>query len=600
MDGTAFAAWPAPVTDRQRVRARWAAAAVAVVGFVGCALSLAAPPLRGLPMHPGQQLIHVSVAASYVAAGVVATVRRPQNVIGLLMAAVGLLWLVQDLGWIPAALPFTIAITYPQLYQPVLAHLALAFPSGRLPGSRERAVVTALYVWTLVSNVGYQLFDDPRASGCTGCQRNLLLVDSSAATSGVVSTVTTAISLVVAVATILLIVRHWGRATRAAQYVMSPVLWVVVPAALYIVTEQALGLWTAPATLQRAVYNYLPIGLAVLPIGFLVGLLRTRLAYADVAASAFELAGPVAPGRVREILARTLHDPDLELVYWSPSIESYVDLDGRPQDPANIPAGRSASPISGESGPLALLVVDDAVLQEPDLVRAVVAMTRLALENERLQAEVRSQLVQLRSATNRLVDAGRQARQRIERDLHDGAQQRLLALSIDLGRAQRRLGRDGDPELREFLGQASKDLQEAITELRELARGIHPMLLTQEGLGSALHALAERAPLPVAVAAPTQRFPEAVEFATYYLVSEAVTNAARHSDARQVVVRIQAEADWLEVEVVDDGVGGAEPARGRGAGLQSMRDRVTALGGVMTLASPAGAGTRINARLPCA
>lgn len=597
---TAAASWPPPLgPEAQRAsRMRLLAFLLAIVGTVGCVLSLAAPPLRGLPMHPGQQLIHVIVAASYVTAGVVASLRRPRNLTGLLMAAVGLLWMVQDLAWIPAALPFTIAITCQQLYQPVLAHLALAFPSGRLPSRRERVVVTALYAWTLVNNVAYQMFDNTRADGCVSCQRNLLLVYSNSVVSERVSRIVTALSLIVTVMAIALIIQHWSRATRAAKYVMSPVLWVVGPAALYIVMIEVLDQWTAPPTLQRVVYNYLPIGLAVLPIGFLVGLLRTRLAYADVAASAAELAGPVAPGRVREILARTLHDPDLELWYWSPSIESYVDLDGRPQDLVDIPASRSVSSISGDSGPLALLVLDDAVLLEPELVRAVGAMTRLSLENERLQAEVRSQLLQLRSATNRLVDAGRQARQRIERDLHDGAQQRLLALSMDLGQAQSRLGRHGDPALREFLGQASKDLQEAITELRELARGIHPVLLTQEGLGSALHALAERAPLPVAVVAPEERFPEAVEFATYYLVSEAVTNAARHSRARQVVVHVDTDGAVLLVDVSDDGVGGADSADA-GTGLQSMRDRVTALGGTMTVASPAGGGTRIQARLPC-
>jgi signal transduction histidine kinase len=257
------------------------------------------------------------------------------------------------------------------------------------------------------------------------------------------------------------------------------------------------------------------------------------------------------------------------------------------------------APISGEGGPLAVMLVDEIVLQEPAPLQAVGAMARLALENERLQAEVRSQLVQLRSTTARLVEAGQDARRRIERDLHDGAQQRPLALSMTLGRARARA--DGaDPQLRAFLDHAADDLQQAITELRELARGIHPMLLTQEGLASALTALAERALLPVQVTAPTCRFPDTVESTAYFVVSEAVTNAARHAAASVVRVDVTVAGDELTVRVSDDGIGGANPATaGGGSGLLGMRDRVVALGGRMTVTSPTGGGTTVVARLPC-
>src|SRR5262249_57751966 len=155
-----------------------------------------------------------------------------------------------------------------------------------------------------------------------------------------------------------------------------------------------------------------------------------------------------------------------------------------------------------------------------------------------------------RSTTARLVEAGQDARQRIERDLHDGAQQRLLALSMTLGQARARA--DGaDPQLRAFLDHAADDLQQAISELRELARGIHPMLLTQEGLGSALRALAERAPLPVLVAAPGERFPDSVESTAYFFVTEALTNAARHSRASVVRIDVARHGEELTIRVSD-------------------------------------------------
>jgi signal transduction histidine kinase len=296
---------------------------------------------------------------------------------------------------------------------------------------------------------------------------------------------------------------------------------------------------------------------------------RSSFDYARVGALLPQLSGPVAPGRVRDALAETLHDPQLELLYWSPITDGYVDLEGQPREPVAVP-GRTVALISGESGPLAVMLVDEIVLQEPALLQAAGAMARLALENERLQAEVRSQLVQLRSTTARLVEAGQDARQRIERDLHDGAQQRMLALSMTLGQARARAGGRADPQLRVFLDHAAVDLQQAITELRELARGIHPMLLTQEGLGSALTALAERAPLPVEVNAPSQRFPDTVESTAYFFVSEAVTNAARYAAASVVHVEVIVAGDELTVRVSDDGIGGANPADRGGSGLLSL------------------------------
>jgi signal transduction histidine kinase len=598
--GTAVAAFPLDQAAG-RVSRRGSAALASVIaaaGGVACALSIAAPALHGLPLHPLDQAIHTGVAAAYIGTGVVALVRRPGNATGLLMAAVGFLWLVGDLYWIPDALTFTIAATFALFYGTVLAHLALAYPSGRLPGGFERRLVVGLYAWMLVDSLVRMLLFDPQAEGCAGCPTNLLLVVHDPGIERWRSDVTSFIDTAVIVAVGAVIVRHWWRRTRAARYVMAPVLWAAVPAVAYLVTrEVADDFVTLSPTGARIVYQFMPAGLAVWPLLFLVGLLRTRLDYARVGALLPQLSGPVAPGRVRDALAATLHDPQLELLYWSPATDGYVDLDGHPREPAAGP-GRTVAPISGESGPLAVMLVDEIARQEPALLQAAGAMARLALENERLQAEVRSQLVQLRSTTARLVEAGQDARQRIERDLHDGAQQRLLALSMTLGQARARA--DGaDPQLRGFLDHAADDLQQAISELRELARGIHPMLLTQEGLGSALQALAERAPLPVDVSAPSQRLPDTVESTAYFIVTEAVTNAARHAAASVVHVEISVVGDEMTVRVSDDGIGGANTATPGGSGLLGIRDRVIALGGRMTVTSPTGGGTTLVARLPC-
>lgn len=583
----------------QRRRAAALAAAIAAAGGVACALSIAAPAFHGLPLHPLAQAIHGGVAAAYIGAGVIALLRRPGNATGPLMAAVGFLWLLQDLYWIWAPLPVTIASAYERLYQAALANLALVFPAGRFPGRFERRAMAGIYAWTLGNNLVRMLFYDPRFEGCAGCPRNLLKVTDNETGYHVVDHISTYGSLVVIIFAAVLIVRHWWRATRAARHVMAPVLWMVGPAVTFILGLELNDAVEFSAETQHVIIDYLPAGLAVLPIGFLIGLLRTRLAYAQVGALLPELTTQVAPGRVRAALAATLRDPDLALLYWSPAGQAYVDLDGQVREPVAGP-GRAVSSIEGESGPLAVMIVDKIALDEPELLRAAVAMARLALENERLHAEVRSQLVQLRSSTARIVEAGQYARRRIERDLHDGAQRRLLALSMTLGRARTRADVNSDSELRAFLDRAAEDLQQAITELRELARGIHPMLLTQEGLASALRALAERAPLPVEVSAPAQRLPDPVEATAYFFVSEAVTNAARHSGASAVWVDAAVDGGELTVRVRDDGIGGVEEnAAGDGSGLLGIRDRVIAVGGRMTIASPAGAGTTLVARLPC-
>ena len=568
---------------------------------MACALSIAAPAFHGLPLHPVDQLIHAGVAAAYIGAGVVAILRRPGNPTGRLMAAVGLLWLIVDLYWIYEPLPYTIASTYDHLYEAALAHLALVFPTGMFASRFDRRVMVGVWIWTLSNNIVRMLFFDPTANGCTGC-RQLLLVDHNQRLYQDVDKTTSYISAVAITAVAVVIVRHWSRATRAARHVMAPVLWLVGPAVVYLLADQYQSVVTVSDHTQHVITYYLPVGLAVLPVGFLIGLLRNRLAYAQVGALLPELTSQVAPGRVRMALAATLHDPDLELLYWSPAGEGYVDLDGQPRQPLPGP-GRAVSAIEGESGPLAVMIVDKIALDEPELLRAAVAMARLALENERLQAEVRSQLVALRSTTGRLVEAGQDARRRIERDLHDGAQQRLLALSMTLASARARATATGDGELRGFLDRAGEDLQQAIGELRELARGIHPMLLTQEGLASALQALAERAPLPVEVSAPSARFPSSVEATAYFFVSEAVTNAARHSRASAVLIDVAVDGAELVVRVRDDGVGGIdgtdEATTANGSGLVGMRDRVVAIGGRMTISSPTGMGTVVVARLPC-
>src|SRR5262249_25181550 len=247
--------------------------------------------------------------------------------------------------------------------------------------------------------------------------------------------------------------------------------------------------------------------------------------------------------------------------------------------------------------PVAALVHDAALADEPELLEATVAAARLAIDNARLQAEVRAQLEEVRASRARIVRAGDVERQRIERNLHDGAQQRLLALSFALRLAQSRA--DDNPELTAVLGEAAQELKEALAELRELAQGLHPAILTRSGLAAAARAAARRAPVPAEVTdAPGDRFPPDVEAAAYYVVSEALANAGKHASASHSRVSIRRSGGALHVEVADDGVGGADAANG--SGLTGLADRVAVLGGTLSVTSPPGRGTVITAELPCA
>jgi signal transduction histidine kinase len=244
-----------------------------------------------------------------------------------------------------------------------------------------------------------------------------------------------------------------------------------------------------------------------------------------------------------------------------------------------------------------VLIHDKALEHEPQLVRLTASAASLALEHARLQAEVQAQLEQVRASRARIVEAGDAERRRLERDLHDGAQQRLVTLSLALAMARDRAA-EADPALGSLIESASKEAREAINELRELARGIHPAVLTQTGLAGAIQALAERSPVPITITeVPQQRFPAAIEATAYFVVSEALANVAKHSRASVACVTIHTLPDSLVVSVSDDGSGGATPEGG--SGLRGLNDRVAAVGGRLHIDSPPGAGTRLEADIPC-
>jgi signal transduction histidine kinase len=344
--------------------------------------------------------------------------------------------------------------------------------------------------------------------------------------------------------------------------------------------------------LQRA--TLIVIGLS--PVAFLFGLLDERLGRSAVGDLMLELRRELPPRELRDALARALKDASLMLAFWLPDFHTYVDLDGRPVDLSQA-AGRSATVLDRNGSRVAALVHDKTLDDEPELLEAVGAAAGISLENARLQAELKARLVELQGSRARVIEVGQKERQRLERNLHDGAQQRLIALSLQLSLLEQR-HRD-EPEVRAELDQARREIALSLEELRDVARGIHPAVLTGHGLKVALESLAARAALPVRLTVDVeQRLPERVEVAAYYVVSESLVNIGKHAHARDASVRVAKSNSSLVVEVVDDGVGGANTEGG--SGIRGLADRVEALGGRLRVWTPRGGGTRVEAEIPCA
>ena len=299
---------------------------------------------------------------------------------------------------------------------------------------------------------------------------------------------------------------------------------------------------------------------------------------------------------MREPIARALNDPSLELAYWLPQFGSWADSEGRALRLPRDEDGRATTVIDRDGEHVAALIHDTSLENEPELLEAVSAAAEIALENGRLHAELKARLEELEGSRIRVIEAGQEERKRLERNLHNGAQQRLIALSLELGLLGNRLG--DDPQARARIENARGQIATSLAELRDVARGLHPAVLSRHGLAVALESLAATSAVPVDLEVEFDgRLEEPVEVAAYYVVSESLTNVAKHAQAGSASVEVAMSDGKLVIEVIDDGVGGADTERG--SGLRGLADRVEALGGRLRIWTPHGGGTRVRAELPC-
>ena len=527
------------------------------------------------------------VGWSFIGTGMYARRRRPESRFGDLMIVLGFTWFLAALPAADDGLLFTAGILLGSVWGAVLAHVLFSFPSGRLPAGRERTLVIAAYVLVPLAPLPAMLFSTAgELVDCgSSCPENLLLVEHDEQLGEALLTAGAVVLMTLCLLAVWLLVRRWRAAGPAERRSLAPLLGAGAVTLAFVFGNAALA---APA-----LYALTFVAFAAMPFAFLAGLVRADLAQARGVRSLVAGLGDLpGPGDLRGALAAALGDPGLRIVFWVPEQERYVDEHGAAVE---LPAG-AATEVERDGRRIAAIIHDPALAEDRETVRAAGAATALLLDNQRLDAELRANLRELRASRERIVEAGDAERRRLERNLHDGAQARLVALLLSLNLARRR-GVD-DSEAAALIDAWIDELRLSLDELRELARGIHPAVLTQHGLDPALRALAARSPVPVELTGTTGgRLPSAVETAAYFVVSEGLTNVAKYAHAEHAAVRIERTDGHLRVEISDDGVGGA--AASAGSGLHGLSDRVAALDGVLELASPPGGGTRLMADLPC-
>jgi signal transduction histidine kinase len=575
-------------TRRPSVAVMTLLAVTATLGAAG-AIVLRLSSDHGGP-EPGLQIALLDwIVLSYVFSGLVAWWRRPESRFGRLMVLAGFLVLLTSLSSANSNLPFTIGQALDLLPFAVFLHTYLAFPTGRLRGRFEVALVCASYVVA----VGVQVLE--LMLGGFDPANSFAIAQYPQLTAEMFKVQLTVLAALLLGGIVLLAIRRRaeGRPLRRSASLLANSFAIALLMSAALLLMGAYTQSTAFLTVQRI--TFFIIGLA--PIAFLVAILNARLARASVGELIVELRAKPAPGDIQQPLARALNDPSLSLAYWLPKYGTWADQDGRPVRLPEEESGRAVTTIDRDGQPLAALIHDASLADEPELLESVGAAAGIALENGQLNAELRASLEELKESRGRVITAGQEERKRLERNLHDGAQQRLIALSLELGRLEERL--DGDDETREQIDEARAEIAVSLDELRDVARGLHPAVLTGHGLDVAIQSLAASSTVPVRLNVEVgKRLEERVEVAAYYVVSESLANIGKHAEARSATVEVARDAGVLVVQVVDDGIGGADSERG--SGLRGLADRVEALGGRLRVWTPVGEGTTVRAEMPCA
>jgi signal transduction histidine kinase len=548
--------------------------------------------------HPaGAALYWGWLTGASMAIGLYWWVRRPATRFGPLLVAFGTLaWLVSWQGS-DRPLAFNLGVLAEAPMFVLTFYLFLAFPMGRLEPPAARWLIGALWLVVLGFFLPWALFSaelqgaGPLTRCATACPENALQI---ASIPNIVKLAGKAESYALPAITAAAFVVYLARLRTASRPQRRSLAAVAVTSLLYlpvyfVYSFAAWILLVDPATRETLSWGVAATR-ALLPLGFLVALLQAQRFAAKAQRTLLELlAARPTPEAWRDEIASVLDDNSLRLGYHDPVTETFREPDGEELTRPPSAARLAWVPIVHDEQPVAAMVIDETLAEDPELVRAAASATLVAVENGQLEGE-------LRASRERVVEAGLAERQRLERDLHDSAQQRLVALRIHLSIAREQLGGSEEREMLERLG---TEVDDAIDDLRAVAHGKYPQVLTERGVGAALADVARTAPMPVDVRdAWRGRHSEAVEVTVYFCCLECLQNAAKHAGGASVMVRLSEARDRVGFCVEDDGAGFDPGTVVRGAGLANLESRVAALGGTLDIDAGPGRGTRITGTLP--
>ena len=498
------------------------------------------------------------VGWTLIGCGLIASARLPGSRSGVLMAASGFTWFLGNFADVDLDAVAWIAGQGVFVHRGPLVHLILAYPSGR-PSSRVAgAAVVAGYAVAVVTPIW-----------------------SSEAAAIVLSALLVAVSG-----------REYMRAVGRHRRTRALSVWAAGGFGVVVAGGAAARLALPPGDVSVLSLMAYQAVLCSIAGGLLAGLLSASWQRAAVTDLVVEL-GEARPGTLRTELSRALADPSLEVGYRVAGVDAFVNAEGRELRLPDPDSGRAVTLVRRGNEPVAAIIHDPAVLDDPGLVEAVTSAARLGASNARLQADLQRRVAELAASRRRILEARDEERLRLEGRLREGAERRLEGLGHTLRRG--RLSSTGE-ETKERIRGAEEQLARTLEEVRRLARGLHPHLLSEHGLAGALAVLAQDLPVPIDIEVTANRVEPEIEVVAYFVCSEALANVAKHASASGVAVSVTAVEDCVTVEIEDDGVGGADPARG--SGLRGLADRVETLGGTLRVESPPGQGTRLTAEFP--
>jgi len=529
-----------------------------LLALAGVAVGVAAEWVGIDWSEPGQWIRDLAVGWTFIGCGLIAAWKRPESRSGWLMVATGFTWFLGNFSEVGVPAIAWVAAHAVYLHRGPLVHLLLSYPSGRTTSRVIRGAIAVGYAAAIITPLW-------RNEATTILLAGVLVL---VGTYNYVRSVGW--------------LRRARRIALAAAVGLSLVLAATAGARLLLPPGAAIG----PSLFVYEVTLCLTAG------GLLAGLLAAPWRGGSVADLVVEV-GETRSGTIRGELSQALGDPSLEIGYWLPNLGTYVDAEGRTLALPEPGSGRSMTVLEHQGQPVAALLHDPAVLDDPGLVQGVASAAQLAAANARLRADVQAQVEELTASRRRLLEAADEQRRLLERRLHDGAAARLRELAVILRHSESFATSE---RTRAQIAHAQDQLSHTLEDLNRLATGLHPRALAGQGLQNALAELARDVPIPVDLEVTSAQLPPRINAAVYFICAEALTNTAKHAAASRATVRVSPVDSRLNVEVTDDGIGGAELSRG--SGLNGLADRIETLGGALQIESPPGRGTRLAAEIP--